>query len=205
MAIRVVAIAGIVVTTLAICSFGAVGARVKAIAVLIDEGRVRDEAARLWQGIVVSPPRLDWIAREGGVRGAVEYLQQCTTPTDRVLIYGFYPEVLFYSGRGAASDRVVLQRGFGVSPDDERRTLQALIRHPAAVAIVEATRGSGTTAGRVLDGLHPIVEQHLAAHYTRVATTGFGGSTGAAFDVWIDSAHPTTQTGPRYGCRAPNG
>lgn len=197
-----IAVAGIVITTLAIASYGAAGARVKAIAVLIDEGRGREEAERFWQGIVASPPRFDAVARASGVRGAVEYLQQCTAPSDRVLIYGFFPEVLFYSGRGAAADRVVLQRGVGVSPEDERRTLQALTRHAAAVVIVEATRGSGTSAGRVLDGLHPIVEQYLATHYTRVATTGFGGSTGAAFDVWMDNARTTTQAGP-FGLPCP--
>ena len=202
MAIRTLAVAGIVITTLAIASFGAVGPRLKALGVLIDEGGGRDEAERLWQGIVATPPRLDWVARASGVRGAVEYLQQCTSPADRVLIYGFFPEVLFYSGRGSAADRIVLQRGFGVSAEDERRTLQALTRHPAAAVIVEATPGSGTTADRVLDGLHPLVEQYLATHYTRVAMTGFGGSTGAAFDVWMDNARSTTQAGP-YGVPCP--
>jgi len=57
---------------------------------------------------------------------------------------------------------------------------------PAVVAIVESNSGSGSQAGRVLDGLHPLLEHYLAANFYRAATTAFGGSTGALFDVWVN-------------------
>ena len=120
------------------------------------------------------------------MRGAVEYLRECTAPFDRVLVFGFLPDVLYYSGRGAAADRAVILRGFGTDPDEERTTIAAMNRHPAAVAIVETNRGSGSMAGKVLDGLHPILEDPLASGYARVETTSFGGSTGALFDVWVN-------------------
>ena len=142
------------------------------------------------------PPRLDDIPREGGVRGAGEYLRQCTAPADRVLVFGFYPDIVFYSGRATAADRAVLLRGFGVAPDEEQRTLDALTRHPPRVAIVEVTTGAGSGAGTVLDGLHPLVERYLADHYSRAATTDFGGSTGATFDLWTEKTRPMMRLGP---------
>jgi hypothetical protein len=95
-------VAVVAISTLALCSVGQAGSHLAVIATLADEGRLDAEASRLWEGLTATPPRLDWIAREGGVRGSVEYLQQCTAPSDRVLMFGFYPETLFYSGRGAA-------------------------------------------------------------------------------------------------------
>jgi len=79
---------------------------------------------------------------------------------------------------------------------EERRTLDAINRHPATVAIVEVTSGSGSTTGRVLDGMHPLLERYLAERYTRAATTSFGGSSGALFDVWISMAREATRSGP---------
>ena len=195
-AIRVATVVVLSITTIAICSYAMVARNATAIVMLADEGRLGEEASRLWAWLLASPPRLDDVPREGGVRGAVEYLEQCSAPADRILVFGFYPDMLFYSGRGTAADRVVLLRGFGVMPDEEQRTLDAMNRHPASVAIVEVTAGTGSVAGRVLDGLHPMVERYLADRYSRAATTTFGGSTGATFDLWINKTRQVTRPGP---------
>jgi hypothetical protein len=184
------------ITVMAVCSFGQSTVHAGRLTALVDEGGVHDEALRLWQGLFAVPPRLDWVPREGGVRGAVEYLRQCTGAHDRVLVFGFYPDIVFFSGRGAATDRMVLLRGFATHPDDEGRLLTAMRRHPAAVAIVGSDSGNGSAGGRVLDGVHPLLEQYLVSHYTRVATTGFGGSSGAAFDVWAMTDRRPSGTGP---------
>jgi hypothetical protein len=184
--VRVVLVTVGVVTVLAVGSFGLLPRRAASILTLLDEQRWNEESSRLWDGLTRVPPPLDWIPREGGVRGAVEYLRACTAPSDRILVFGFFPDVLYFSGRAAATDRVVLLRGFGTDADEERATLAAMDRHPATIGIVETNAGSGSAAGRVLDGLHPRIERYLTERYARVATTDFGGSTGALFDVWLD-------------------
>ncbi|HTM04638.1 MAG TPA: hypothetical protein VL173_14105 [Vicinamibacterales bacterium] len=82
---------------------------------------------------------------------------------------------------------MVLLRGFGTDPADERRTLAAMLTHPPALAIVEATPGGGSPAGLVLDSRHPLLEHEVSTAYRRVATTAFGGSIGGLFDVWVTS------------------
>jgi hypothetical protein len=111
-------------------------------------------------------------------------------------VFGFYPDIVYFSGRGSAADRIVLLRGFGVDPAEERTTVSAMRRHRGALAIVETNQGGGSRAGRVLDGLHPIAEQYLAAEYTRVGTTDFGGSAGTMFDVWMHRSRAGAGPGP---------
>jgi hypothetical protein len=186
------------VSIIAAGAFGRFPRRVATVVALMDEQRLNEETSRLWDDLVSTPPPLRAVPRENGVRGAVEYLRRCTRLNDRVLVFGFFPDVLYFSGRPAAADRIVLLRGFGVAPDEEQRTVTALMKHPARLAIVETNEGSGSSAGKVLDGLHPLVEGYIAARYSRVATTAFGASTDAMFDVWIDR-----QAGDRMrdGCR----
>jgi 4-amino-4-deoxy-L-arabinose transferase-like glycosyltransferase len=202
LALRATLVIAALVSALAVSAFGQLPQRTAAILTLVDEHRLSDESSRLWRGLTAVPPPLDWIPREGGVRGAVEYLRDCTDASDRVLVFGFYPDVLYFSGRGTAADRVVILRGFGTDADDERTTMSAITRHPAIVAIVETSAGSGSAAGRVLDGLHPLLENYLTTNYHRVATTAFGASTGARFDVWIHAAEHRDGTAGAMWCRS---
>jgi 4-amino-4-deoxy-L-arabinose transferase-like glycosyltransferase len=200
--LRITLVIAVSISTLAVSAFGQLPRRATAILTLVDEHRLSEESSRLWQGLMGVPPPLDWIPREGGVRGAVEYLRECTNPPDRILVFGFYPDVLYFSGRGAATDRVVLLRGFGIDADEERATVSAITKHPAVVAIVETNSGSGSLAGRVLDGLHPLLENYLMTNYRRSATTSFGGSTGARFDVWVNVAERSDGTAGAMWCRS---
>ena len=194
-AVTLVVVIVAAVSVLAIGSIGQLSTRMMAIARLVDEHRVSEEATRLWAGLRASPPPLEWVPREGGVRGAVEYLRGCTNPADRVFVFGFFPDVLYFSGRAAAADRVVNLRGFGIDPREERATVSALAAHPAAVALVETSSGGGSSAGHVLDGLHPLLERYVADHYDRAATTDFGGSTGSRFDVWVKRSYQARRGG----------
>jgi hypothetical protein len=200
--LRVALVIAVSISALAVSAFGQLPQRTAAILTLVDEHRLNEESSRLWQGLTTAPPPLDWVPREGGVRGAVEYLRRCTNPSDRILVFGFYPDVLYFSGRGAATDRVVILRGFGIDPDEERTTVSAIMKHPAVIAIVETNAGSGSLAGRVLDGLHPLLEQHLMTNFYRAATTAFGGSTGALFDVWVNAAERNDGTAGAMWCRS---
>ena len=200
--IRIPLVLALLVSGMAVSAFGQLPRRTAAVLTLVGEHRLSEESSRLWQGLMAIPPPLDWVPREGGVRGAVEYLRACTTQSDRIVVFGFYPDVLYFSGRGAATDRVVILRGFGIDPDEERATVAAIAKHPAVVAIVESNSGSGSQAGRVLDGLHPLLEQHLMTNFYRAATTAFGGSTGALFDVWVNVAVRRDGTTGALWCRS---
>ena len=97
---------------------------------------------------------------------------------------------------------MVILRGFGIDPGEEGRTVSAIRKHPAVVAIVETNSGSGSRAGRVLDGLHPLLENYLTTNYHRAVTIPFGGSTGALFDLWVNDAHRGDGTADAMWCRS---
>ena len=193
--LRWAAAAVVAITVVATGAYSRILSSVDRIGLLARHRQLVAEPMSMWRTLVATPPALDVVRQESGARGAVDYLRRCTRQTDRVLVFGFFPEMIFYSGRPAAADRVVLLRGFGTDPADERHTLAAMLKHPPVLAIVEATPGGGSPAGLMLDGLHPLLEHELSSAYRRVATTAFGGSSGVLFDVWVNNTVDTT--GPR--------
>jgi hypothetical protein len=159
------------------------------------DGRTRHtEIERLWTALRASPPPLEWVSRETGMRGAVEYLRSCTPPDDRVFVYGFYPEVLFFSGRGSAADRAVVLRGFFTQPWEQQRTIDAIARAHPSVVLIDVDAAGRPDGGRLLDVTLPLIDRYLSQHYRSAGVTGFGASTNAEFQVLVDRQRTATGT-----------
>src|SRR5688572_14682069 len=124
--VTVTGVVAYVVTASSIVAFAQVKRGVDDGLVIFDAEARHTDLDRRLNELLVSPPSLEWVSRETGMRGAVEYLKSCTAPDDRVFVYGFYPELLFFSGRGSAADRAVVLRGFWTQPHEQQRTIAAI-------------------------------------------------------------------------------
>ena len=198
-------IATYVVTAGSIVAFAQVKRGVDDALVIFDSEVRQPDLDRKWNELWASPPSLEWVSRETGMRGAVEYLKRCTAPDDRVLVYGFYPEILFFSGRGSAVDRGVVLRGFWTKPHEQQRTIAKIQRARAPVVLIDVEAAGKPEPGRVIDVTLPLVDRYLSQHYVSAGITGFGASTGASFNVLVDRQRTPTGVYPPFSlpCFAP--
>lgn len=191
----VVLVAAVYVTTAgAVAAFGDVRRGVHDALVALDPEALPEELDRRLAWLAETPPPLSALSRDTGMRGAVEYLRRCTAPDDRVFVYGFYPELLFFSGRASAADRAVVMRGFWAREAEQRRTIAAMMKGPAPLALIDVETAGSASAGRFLDPSLAILDAYLAQHYDEVGTTGFGASTNLAFRVLVDRRRMPTGT-----------
>ena len=152
------------------------------------------EIERRLTELLASPPSLEWVSRETGMRGAVEYLRNCTAPDDRVFVYGFYPQLLFFSGRGSAADRMVILRGFFTRPLEQQRTIDAVGRSHPPVVLIDVDAAGRPDGGRLIDATLPLIDRYLSQRYVSAGVTSFGASTGAEFHVLVDKQRVPTGT-----------
>ena len=193
-----IGVAAYVATAGSIVAFAQVKRGVDDALVMFDPQARQTDLDRKWNELWASPPSLEWVSRETGMRGAVEYLQRCTAPEDRVLVYGFYPEVIFFSGRGSAVDRAVVLRGFWTQPHEQQRTIAKIQRASAPVVLIDVEAAGTLDSERVIDATLPLLDRYLSQHYVSAGVTGFGASTGVAFNVLVDRQRMPTGTYPPF-------
>ena len=191
-------VAAYIVTAGSIVAFAQVKRGVDDALIIFDAETRQTDLDRKWNELWASPPSLEWVSRETGMRGAVEYLRRCTAADDRVLVYGFYPEVLFFSGRGSAVDRGVVLRGFWTQPHEQQRTIAKMQRASAPVVLIDVQAAGTLDSGRVIDPTLPLLDRYLAQHYVSAGVTGFGASTGASFNVLVDRRRTPAGTYPPF-------
>ena len=189
-----IAVAAYLATAGSIVSFAQVKRGVDDALVVLDSNARRTEIDRRLSELFASPPSLAWVSPETGMRGVVEYLQHCTAPDDRVFVYGFYPEIFFFSGRGAAADRAFVLRGFWTSPSAQQRTIEAIEKARAPMVLIDVEAAGRPDDGRLLDVTLPLIDSYLSQHYRSAGITGFGASTDAAFNVLVDRHRTPTGT-----------
>jgi hypothetical protein len=192
--VAAVAVAAYVTTAGSVAAFGQMRRAVDDVLVVLDRDMLSAEIDRRTAWLLESPPPIASLTKETGMRGAVEYLQTCTTPNDRVFVYGFYPEVLYFSGRASAADRMVVLRAFWARETEQRRTIAAMQKGPMPVALIDVETAGSASAERFLDPSLSILDSYLAQRYVEVGTTGFGASTNAAFRVLVDRQRTPTGT-----------
>jgi hypothetical protein len=184
----------LVLTAGSVASFAQVRHGVDAALVVLEPAAHRVEFDRQVHELFELPPPLSVLSKETGMRGAVEYIQHCTAPDDRIVVYGFYPEIVFFSGRASAADRVILHRGFWTQPYEQPRTIDALSRARAPIVLIDVVAAGRPTGGHVVDATIPLIDRYLSQHYVSAGVTGFGASTDVAFNVLVDMQRTATGT-----------
>jgi hypothetical protein len=91
--------------------------------------------------------------------------------------------LLFFSGRAAAADRVVVLEGFWTLPEEQRRAVAAMEKGPMPLAVIET--GPDTSGDGDFTRSFPLLKEYLLEHHRFIGTTDFGASTGLLFDVWV--------------------
>jgi hypothetical protein len=188
------AVAAYLVTAGSIVSFAQVKRGVDDALIVLEPDAWNSDINRRLNELLVSPPSLEWVSRETGVRGAVEYVRSCTAPDDRIFVYGFHPEIFFFSGRGMAADRVSVLRGFWTQPHQQQRTIDTIERARAPIVLIDVNAAGNPGDGRLLDGTLPLIDRYLSQRYASAGVTGFGASTDAMFHVLVDRQRTPTRT-----------
>jgi hypothetical protein len=119
-----------------------------------------------------SEPLAAWESDTGttGLRGLARWMRSCTTVDDRFLVFGYYPEVFFYSRRLFAGGMLFFQSGYFSRPADQQLTVERLRRQSTPFVVVEESEMPA------LDGMYATVGAYIHEHYRRVAESGFGDS-----------------------------
>jgi hypothetical protein len=94
-------------------------------------GRLTDVTDRLQHTWPLPADYAD--GRSGAVQLAL-YLQECTNPTDRVLVTAMMPQVVGLADRGFAGGQIDLRAGFHDSVEEQQLTLERL--KPQSVPVV---------------------------------------------------------------------
>ena len=186
------AVAAYLVTAASIVSFAQVKRGVDDALIAFEADAWDTDIDRRFNELLVSPPSLEWVSRETGMRGAVEYLRSCTAGDDRVFVYGFHPELFFFSGRGMAADRVSVLRGFWTQPQQQQRTIDTIERARAPLVLIDVDAAGNPGDGRLLDATLPLIDRYLSQRYASAGVTGFGASTEAKFHVLVDRQRTPT-------------
>ena len=196
---RGIAVLMLGITVASAGAFGSFKRRLDDVVVLLDPaGLVTFVDARL-RDLAASPPPLEWLSKETGIRGAAAYLRHCTATGDQVLVYGYHPDVVYFSGRAAAGDRIVLLRGFWNTPDEQRRTIAAIATVPTPIVLTEARAIDGDGRTQPVDAGFALINQYLVDDYDLAGTTGFGASTDTLFHVWVDRQRTPDRTYEPFG------
>jgi hypothetical protein len=134
-------------------------------------------------------PLVAW-EREGttDVRGLARWMRECTGPDDRLLVFGYHPEVFFYSSRAFGGGMLHFHSNYFSSEDEQRLTVERLDAQRVPFVVVER---SGV---RALDDTYALVGAYIGHHYAMVAETDFGG--GRSFLIYRhEDAGPGTAMG----------
>jgi hypothetical protein len=100
------------------------------------------------------------------VQGLTRYLQACTSPDDRVLLTWFAPDVLYYSGRGAAGGMVSFSGDHWSSPADQARTVEQMRGQSVPVVVMESSADD-------LRRAFPMLVAYLEADYSEAGSSSF--------------------------------
>jgi hypothetical protein len=109
------------------------------------------------------------------------YLNECTTPTDRVLIQSYLPQVLAMAGRAFAGGHADLRPGFFEFEDAQRLTLERLRRQSVPIILLD-TEDSLRSFYRSF----PIITAYIDQEYRQAGMHTFDGRFGLTLYVRKD-------------------
>ena len=166
--------------------FGQTGERLEAAGVLagpqVAVNRFKDTLSTLQ----LRP--IDWYAPPDstGIPALTRYVQQCTRPSDRLLVAWFEPQIFFYAERPFAGGQTYLDAPWHSSIEDQALTIDRLRRQRVPIVLVNAAMESA------FHEAYALVHQYVSANYVEAARSGFG--TAAAYAVFVRRGLPPKRT-----------
>lgn len=148
--------------------------------------RVRDLVALL----ATTPPNRE-LASARQLGGVVDYLQDCTRPTDRVFAAGFHPELFFLAQRGFAGGMAAAFGRHWSEPRFERRSLEILESQPVPVVIGETARFVE------FRDQYPLLAEYFGTRFRIAGETSFGNPEGPRYTVLVDRRRTPTRIDER--------
>jgi hypothetical protein len=134
--------------------------------------------------LTTSPPIEEWSKPDSeGLRAAVRYVRDCTTPKDRVFVTVYRPEMVFYSGRGFAGGVPFMLGDHFSSPETQEQIVRKLDTQRVPIVIAEA---KGFAADGEFSKRQPVIRQYLTTRYEVGGATTFGANGGETYLVLVD-------------------
>jgi hypothetical protein len=115
------------------------------------------------------------------------YVSACTTPTDRVLVQAYVPQVLALARRAFAGGHADLRPGFFKTEDAQRLTIERLRAQSVPIILLE----TGQSYQNFRQSF-PLVIAHIDAQYREVGTKVFDGRFGTTLFVRRDRTPRST-------------
>ena len=100
-----------------------------------------------------------------GTLTAARYIAECTSPTDRLLVGAYAPEVGFFARRRFAGGQSTVSLSLYTSDVDQRQTLARLKRQSVPIILADAREFEEGFASD-----YPLLAQHLADEYREAGT-----------------------------------
>jgi hypothetical protein len=176
-------------------SFAVAGDFSDRIAWLIGEGQSLERAQGAWSEVTArlraAPPSEFWVGNTGPVTMRLaKYVRRCTSPSDRILILWFAPEIHANADRLMAGRHLYYFAAFRDIADEQRRELEKVTRsRPLLVLANRNNYGAAAIA-------FPALVQYLESQYLPAASFEEDGD---RYDILVRSDSPSPAPDPVTG------
>ena len=134
----------------------------------------------------------EWAPPEStGLPAVIRYLFDCTSPSDRVLVTWYAPDVFFYAERGFAGGQTFLYGGWHASVSDQRLTIERMQQQSVPIILAREDRVETFRQG------FPLIYDYVRTRY-RLAESTFGGVATPVL-VFVDTRLDPTGEHPVLG------
>jgi hypothetical protein len=151
-------------------------------------------ALRRLKGAIVNLRRdpLEQFAPPGstGLRALTRYINRCTTPTDRLLVFGYHPEVFFYADRRIGGGNAAYHANLASAPEQQEVIVARLKRESVPIVLLPVY------AVGELETVYPILKTYIDSRYHLAMESGFGED--RPFRVLVDNQR-TASTDVEWG------
>ena len=111
----------------------------------VEKSRIRDGFSKVGERVIALADAgtswpWAWYWPGGEQPPVIEYLNECTAPTDRILMTWSAPEFFFFSGRSFGAGHALFMPGSFATPADRRKMIQRLNRERVPIALINETR-----------------------------------------------------------------
>ena len=140
-------------------------------------------------------PQLDVWRSSQGLTNATRYVRDCTSPSDRLLVTWYAPEVYFFAERMFAGGQAYFYPGFFTSLPDQRRVIDRLASESVPVVLTHSERYAAYFASE-----YPFVDAYLRREFR---PAGSSTAMGARVSECSSADAPRRRAPmPLPGCRA---